>query len=474
MDGQHTNLKNRKGKLLYYREYKTGNSTPVRQKKGTLENHLHFKPVVEKKYFDESTIKKWTLDTYGGPSPQVVEGNFTILHNYLLDYWGMFLGAEAIAIYAYLRRRCNMKENRDYCWPSIEDIGLRVKKSRNTVVKYLEILETYGFIYRFYVEDPSRNNAKESPIIKVRMLVPFLPQELVEQLEPETKEKHDAEISRYFENPLLLGKETEESLVYHEVYEMLEEKAVSSILKTERKRKKEAAIFEFEKASISEKDRTQWASLLSVAEKKVSKPSFDTWFKNTYATFNEFDSHIKVTIYCPNQFTLEWLKERYSNLIIDWLNESIGEMDFHLSFNCPLENNNNSGTKDDKGLNPKEIQELLEEKSEESKPGTSKSSEDGQQRVEFSDKDKNIWNSVLNFGMNKISKPSFDTWLKNTSATFKEVGGNSVEVTIFTRDDFAQEWVEERYSTNILEWLNEILGRKDFTLHFSCLQNEDM
>lgn len=336
MEEQVRNLKKHKGKLLYYREYKTGETIPVRQKKGKVENHLHFKPLVEKKYFEESTVKQWALDNFGGPSPQVLEGHFTMLHNYFLDYWGIFLGAEAIAIYVYLRRRCNMHENRDYCWPSVEDIALRVRKSRNTVNKYLEILEDYGFIYRFYVENPDKNNSKESSIIKVRMMVPFLPKELVEQLDSETKEKHEAEVSRCFKNPLLFGKEPEEKNNYKEIYNILEGKAVSSVLKQERKRQIEAAIFETEQSNIADNDKEAWSSVLALAVKKVSKPSFDTWLKNTYATFQESSDHTLVTIYVPTQFSLDWLKDRYVRQINDWLVASLGEKEYRLSFKCPI------------------------------------------------------------------------------------------------------------------------------------------
>ncbi|MGP4073112.1 chromosomal replication initiator protein DnaA [Piscibacillus sp. B03] len=55
-----------------------------------------------------------------------------------------------------------------------------------------------------------------------------------------------------------------------------------------------------------------WTKALSEIEKKVSKPSFDTWLKSTEAKFIEKD---QIVIAAPNEFARDWLENSYSKLI---------------------------------------------------------------------------------------------------------------------------------------------------------------
>src|SRR5690625_6552012 len=57
-----------------------------------------------------------------------------------------------------------------------------------------------------------------------------------------------------------------------------------------------------------------WASALKHIEEKISKPSFDTWLKNTKAKSLQENT---LTITAPNEFAKDWLQERYTQLIRD-------------------------------------------------------------------------------------------------------------------------------------------------------------
>jgi len=57
-------------------------------------------------------------------------------------------------------------------------------------------------------------------------------------------------------------------------------------------------------------------------EKKVSKPSFETWLKSTKASSLKGDT---LTITAPNEFARDWLEGRYTHLISSVLYEVIGE-----------------------------------------------------------------------------------------------------------------------------------------------------
>jgi chromosomal replication initiator protein len=65
-----------------------------------------------------------------------------------------------------------------------------------------------------------------------------------------------------------------------------------------------------------------WNAALANIEKKISKPSFDTWLKSTKAHSLQGDLLI---ITAPNEFARDWLEERYSELISRILAEITGE-----------------------------------------------------------------------------------------------------------------------------------------------------
>lgn len=64
-----------------------------------------------------------------------------------------------------------------------------------------------------------------------------------------------------------------------------------------------------------------WQQVLSIIQTKLSKPSFDTWFKATKASFVN-DSLLEVT--APTTFAAEWLEGRYTKLIRTTLFEFLG------------------------------------------------------------------------------------------------------------------------------------------------------
>ncbi|PKG25882.1 chromosomal replication initiator protein DnaA [Cytobacillus horneckiae] len=65
-----------------------------------------------------------------------------------------------------------------------------------------------------------------------------------------------------------------------------------------------------------------WQKTLANIEKKISKPSFDTWLKSTKAHSLQGDT---LVIKAPNEFARDWLEERYSPLISGILEELTGE-----------------------------------------------------------------------------------------------------------------------------------------------------
>lgn len=65
-----------------------------------------------------------------------------------------------------------------------------------------------------------------------------------------------------------------------------------------------------------------WQQILSIIQTKLSKPSFDTWFKATKAlTLNDHS----VVISAPTTFAVEWLESRYTKLVSSTVYEVMGK-----------------------------------------------------------------------------------------------------------------------------------------------------
>lgn len=63
-----------------------------------------------------------------------------------------------------------------------------------------------------------------------------------------------------------------------------------------------------------------WTQILHIISDKISKPSFDTWFKGTKGIIVEN----KITVICNNEFQRDWLEERYRELISATAEEVLG------------------------------------------------------------------------------------------------------------------------------------------------------
>ncbi|REB11020.1 hypothetical protein DVB69_01390 [Sporosarcina sp. BI001-red] len=71
-----------------------------------------------------------------------------------------------------------------------------------------------------------------------------------------------------------------------------------------------------------------WNDVLLKVQGGMSAAKFETWFKNTTAI--PFDGQ-RLGVVCQNSFQLEWIKEHYSQLILNILEELTGKQ-FELEF----------------------------------------------------------------------------------------------------------------------------------------------
>lgn len=181
MEDERLNLKGKKDHLEYFRLVDTGTREPrlkllKEENEDNLLTRTYWYPEQDKVKYTEEEVRKFSLDSYGENIPYI-DGELTIFNNYLFDYWGYYLNAEGLALYGHLKRFAY--GSKDWCFPNFELISLKMDKSRPTIHNFMELLERYGFAYKFGVTNRSREGVEEGPIFKLRKQVPLLTKALI-------------------------------------------------------------------------------------------------------------------------------------------------------------------------------------------------------------------------------------------------------------------------------------------------------
>jgi hypothetical protein len=307
------NLKGKDEQLLYFRYVDTGKKEPVeRIRRGKREIVLN--KVLEKVYLTEEQVRDFSLEEYGQQLPRVGNGHFTMMDNYFIDYWGHFLGAGAVTAFMHLLRFTY--GDKDYCFPSLSMIQQKMNVSKPTLNSYLETLEHYGFLVRFWVQNPEKKNLEETAIFKIRKIMPMLTQELLDQLPSKLRQEHDKYIASLKKSDEIKLHDKDD---YSEVLDSLIKQGERKQRKTKKKlteREKNELVKQALLNRISEEDKQLWKSVLDILETKVSKPTYDTWFAHTIA----LREGSMITIHA-NEFVIEHLSERYESMILEVLRD---------------------------------------------------------------------------------------------------------------------------------------------------------
>ena len=312
----------------YYKDYNSSRYVHFRQVKTDQVEVQYLKngktrvlPVVEKRIVPFEEIKEVQLDAIGTLIPQADTEDFTIISNYLLDFWGAVLGSDAVLCYQHLKRYAYGKK--DFCYPDIELISLKMDRSLNTVKKYLRILEEHHFVAQFNRYDSQDNNREVSPFFKIRRLVPLITDEMYQNLPTRLKEAHDQYMSDY-KNLSLTNSLTEQDMILNEIVsnrEIIHKKSVKEKLDAVMA---EQLKLEFSKDALNPHDKKATEEFTQVLAKKVSIPSFNTWFRDLI--FIRTDE-LTWTVYCPNNYVREWISEKYDGHLHEWLHAPVDGSD---------------------------------------------------------------------------------------------------------------------------------------------------
>lgn len=292
-------------KYVHYRQVRVGGADIQETKDGKK----RVNPKMEKRKIPFAEIKSLRLDDYGTPIPQPDTEDFTIVQNYLLDFWGAIIG-DAVNVYIHFKRYAYGKK--DFCFPDIELIALKMNKSVNTIKKYIDILEEYHFVAKFNRYDATDNNRAVSPFFKIRRQIPLITADMYNELDPKLKKLHD-EFMEEYRIETLDSELTEQQAVIDEMTVGREIVANKETRKKIEKVIKEHNNYEFIWNNIDSESKLDNIKFKKAIENKVSKPSFDTWFRDTVIFIKMQDYSWVVA--CANEFARDWLEERYDSVL---------------------------------------------------------------------------------------------------------------------------------------------------------------
>ncbi|NKQ18569.1 DnaA N-terminal domain-containing protein [Brevibacillus laterosporus] len=312
---KHLSLK----QLTYYRIEKTGIKKPVsriRMVKGKPVEQTYDQEVLQRVYYTYQDFQSLRLEKLGVNLPIDNKG-FTTISNYFLDFWGAVMGATATSLYIHLTRYCY--GDKDFCFPDLPTIALKMQITTTTLNKYMDILEQHGFIFRFWLQNPEENNNDCGIIYKVRRTIPILSRELVENLPKPFQTMHDQYIEQIMEVTHI---ELAESYDYTNDFDKLREKGklgrlpinLSPAERILYAKKKITTIMD--QRSIA--DKKLWISVLTYIQQRLTINSFKTWYADTFCITREEE----LIIYAKNTFHRDWLSSRYRELIMEALHNA--------------------------------------------------------------------------------------------------------------------------------------------------------
>lgn len=260
-------------------------------------------------------IEDVNLDMLGEHIPQN-ETDFFLVSNYLLDFWGSVLGSEVVYTYLMLRRYAYGRK--DFCFPDVDTICIKMRKSRPTINKYLSILEEHGFILVFHRYD-NESRKDSSPLFKIRRYVPVITEEMYDALPDKLKRAHDELLSEV--NGIRLVSQIQRV----DIEDITKD---GTLIKTKRKHEVESRVINLTEEDIAydkvasqldERDLSVTNTILKYAQLHsiVSKASYDTFFKRCFFILNRG----RLMVVSPSVVESSQVALRYDRIIENALDE---------------------------------------------------------------------------------------------------------------------------------------------------------
>lgn len=265
-------------------------------------NGKRMKPILKRVEVSFDELMNLNLDSYGVAVPTLETEDFTIVSNYLMDFWGAIMGNCAVDTYLHLKRHAYGKK--DYCYVDIDLIALKMKRSKNTVKKYLDQLEEYGFIAIFHRMDKEDRGRDVSPLFKIRRYIPMITKDMYDSLNPKLQKLHDSFMSD-LENVNLPDNFNETNNAIKDIVvkgKVLNSSKVKNLID---KSVEEGISKEFILKTIPKNCFKDNEYIHDLIQEIVSKPTYDVWFKNV--VFFKQDSSLVAMF--PTESSMEFMGE---------------------------------------------------------------------------------------------------------------------------------------------------------------------
>ncbi|MGN5026833.1 hypothetical protein HB667_26960 [Bacillus cereus] len=307
---------------IHYRKIDTGSTrSQVVKRKGKedkVNEVLQVKKVLEDRKIPFNVVDELNLDVTGSLVPSNGK-DFTLTHNYFLDYWGAIMGHSAVMAFIHLERYAY--GHKRHCFPEIDQICLKMQTSRPTLNKYMDILEANSFIARIYRKNEDTKK-DASPLFIIRRYIPFLSAEQVNQLPKKLREEHDKFVSNL--KGIMLS-DNSELKSQAEI-----KKALSTSERFGSKEKKEPTTEQIRRyqaiklGTMETEDVECHVNLQQALRERVSKPSYDTWLGHAVFTFNRQTKELIASF--PMNFQREWVQGHYDDIIKECVADTLGEV----------------------------------------------------------------------------------------------------------------------------------------------------
>lgn len=278
-------------------------------------------------YLKEEDVMKFSLNSFAEDLP-LMEGQFTMVNNYFIYYWQPFLKQGAFSLYITLKSFCYGEK--DYCFPSISrTLTAHSGQSVTTIRKNLNLLEEYGFIFRFYTHSENKEKSGEmTPIIKIRKNCPLLPNELIEKLPKPLRVKHDEFMEKYQNNNMLRAymKPNFEG----EYNDFLYNKGELRVANTHKEIIAVNDRYELRKSTTSEHDLALWNKIKTELLNELASPSERESLERSLLESDQEKRFF--TIWCSTSTTYKILYERYEKDIVRLLKKHLGKNDIRVAY----------------------------------------------------------------------------------------------------------------------------------------------
>jgi len=343
-----------KPKFKYFRIVDTDKKEPVvRTIKGKVQKYE--KTITERVYFEPKDVFSFNLEDVTISVSVDDGGGFTQYHNYIW-LWTQFIGGMSTLTYMAIRKYLFDYIDRQgtpeefIAFPPLDEICKRIGvKDRNTLNGYLDVLEQYGFLYRFWTaidmhdHQGKSNGSKDTGLVFIiRKKIPLLPDDLVEKLSDEDRKYHNKIKNLIGKSGIVISCEEEYKAHYKRHLKDLLEKGVFTLSNGKKKntyvyiedgqlvaKPKEEIHHEIKSEELKQEDIVFWKEVLDSLSKKISKPSFETWFGNTLA----YRKDKNLIVLAPNQFACDWIDTRYKE-ILDELIQTEFEEKLNIIVDC--------------------------------------------------------------------------------------------------------------------------------------------